>query len=269
MGSVTVCVVGNPNCGKTTLFNGLTGARQRVGNWPGVTVERKAGSYRHRGTAVELVDLPGGYSLGVTSVSSVDERIARDYVLSGEADLVVNIADASNLERNLYLTTQLLEMRVPMIIALNMMDVARDRKIEIDVPAMQECLGCPVVPLVANRGEGVERLRTAIGEAALDRHVPTVEFGYLPEIEDAIVELLPVVSDIATARKLDARWFAIKLLEDDEGVRRITGDVADAILARQQEAVAKRGDEDADILIADGRYGFANTSLWLCQYTDA
>jgi ferrous iron transport protein B len=261
MDSVTVCVVGNPNCGKTTLFNSLTGARQRVGNWPGVTVERKAGSYRHGGMEVEVVDLPGVYSLGVTSVSSVDERIARDYVLSGEADLVVNIVDASNLERNLYLTTQVLEMRVPMVVALNMMDVARDRRIEIDIQAVQERLGCPVVPLVANRGEGVEGLRTAIGEAVLDRHVPTVEFGYLPEIEDAIAELIPAVSDIATARKLDARWLAIKLLEDDQGVRRITGDIADAILLAQQEAVARRDGEDADILIADGRYGFANTLM--------
>ncbi len=261
MDSVTVCVVGNPNCGKTTLFNSLTGARQRVGNWPGVTVERKAGSYRHGGMEVEVVDLPGVYSLGVTSVSSVDERIARDYVLSGEADLVVNIVDASNLERNLYLTTQVLEMRVPMVVALNMMDVARDRRIEIDIQAVQERLGCPVVPLVANRGEGVEGLRTAIGEAVLDRHVPTVEFGYLPEIEDAIAELIPAVSDIATARKLDARWLAIKLLEDDQGVRRITGDIADAILLGQQEAVARRDGEDADILIADGRYGFANTLM--------
>ena len=261
MDSVTVCVVGNPNCGKTTLFNSLTGARQRVGNWPGVTVERKAGSYRHGGMEVEVVDLPGVYSLGVTSVSSVDERIARDYVLSGEADLVVNIVDASNLERNLYLTTQVLEMRVPMVVALNMMDVARDRRIEIDIQAVQERLGCPVVPLVANRGEGVEGLRTAIGEAVLDRHVPTVEFGYLPEIEDAIAELIPAVSDIATARKLDARWLAIKLLEDDQGVRRITGDIADAILLGQQEAVVRRDGEDADILIADGRYGFANTLM--------
>ncbi len=261
MGSVTVCVVGNPNCGKTTLFNNLTGARQRVGNWPGVTVERKSGRYRRDGVEVEVVDLPGVYSLGVTSVSSVDERIARDYVLTGGADLAVNIVDASNLERNLYLTTQLLEMRVPMVVALNMMDVARDSKIEIDVRALQERLGCPVVPLVASRGEGVDRLRTVIGEAARDRHLPTVEFGYLPEIEDAILELIPVVSDIATARKLDARWLAIKLLEDDEGARRITGDVADAVLARQQEAVADRDGEDADILIADGRYGFANTLM--------
>ena len=261
MDKVTVCVVGNPNCGKTTLFNSLTGARQRVGNWPGVTVERKAGRYRHGGMQVEVIDLPGVYSLGVTSMSSVDERIARGYVLSGDADLVVNIVDASNLERNLYLTTQLLEMRVPMVVALNMMDVARDRKIEIDVRSLQERLGCPVVPLEANRGEGVEGLRTVIGEAALDRHVPAVEFGYLPEIENAVAELIPVISDIATARKLDARWLAIKLLEDDQGARRITGDVADAILARQQEAVAKRDGEDADILIADGRFGFANTLM--------
>ncbi len=151
MSSVTICLVGNPNCGTTTLFNALTGARQQVGNWPGVTVERKTGSYRSAGGDVTVIDLPGCYSLAVTSVSSLDERIAREFVLSGEADLVVNILDASNLERNLYLTTQLLEMHVPMIVALNMLDVARERRTTIDAEALSQRLGCPVIPLVTVR----------------------------------------------------------------------------------------------------------------------
>ena len=122
MNNFTIGVVGNPNCGKTTLFNALTGAKQRVGNWPGVTVDRKVGSYQHEDHKIEVIDTPGIYSL---SASSVDEEVARDYVLSGEADLIINIVDASNIERNLYLTTQLLEMRAPLLIALNMMDIAK------------------------------------------------------------------------------------------------------------------------------------------------
>ena len=121
--STTVAVFGNPNCGKTTLFNALTGRRQRVGNWPGVTVERKSGSYRYRGEEFEVVDLPGTYSLDVTDEElSLDEKIARDYANGDEADLWVNIVDASNLERNLYLTSQLLEMGRPLLLALNMKD---------------------------------------------------------------------------------------------------------------------------------------------------
>ena len=128
MKDFTIGVVGNPNCGKTTLFNALTGAKQRVGNWPGVTVDRKVGYYSHGRHEIEVVDTPGIYSM---SAVSIDEIVARDFVLSGEADLIVNIVDASNIERNLYLTTQLLEMQVPMLITLNMMDVACQRRPEI------------------------------------------------------------------------------------------------------------------------------------------
>ena len=189
----TICLVGNPNCGKTTLFNALTGARQQVGNWPGVTVERKTGTYQGAAGEVTVVDLPGVYSLAVTSVSSLDERIAREFVLAGEADLVINILDASNLERNLYLTMQLLEMRVPMVVALNMLDVARDRRIRIDVAALAARLGCPVVPLVASRGEGVAHLRAEIDRAAGERRIPKVDLGYGPEIEHALAELEPML----------------------------------------------------------------------------
>jgi ferrous iron transport protein B len=202
MAAHTICLVGNPNCGKTTLFNALTGARQQVGNWPGVTVERKIGFYQGGGE-VTVVDLPGVYSLAVTSVSSVDERIAREFVLSGEADLLVNILDASNLERNLYLTTQLLEMRVPMLVALNMVDVARDRRIRIDVAALAARLGCPVVPIVASRGDGVQHLRAEIDRAAGERRVPKVDLGYSVEIEHALTELTPLLEGVAVSPPAD------------------------------------------------------------------
>jgi len=164
---LVVGVVGNPNCGKTTLFNALTGAKQRVGNWPGVTVERKIGRFAVEGTEFELVDLPGTYSLEVADEEvSLDERIARDYVASGEADLFINIVDASNLERNLYLTSQLLEMRVPVVVALNMMDVAEEVGLAIDLAALRDALGCPVVPVVAGAGKGIAELESVVRASA-------------------------------------------------------------------------------------------------------
>lgn len=160
-----IALVGNPNCGKTTLFNALTGARQRVGNWPGVTVEKKSGSYRHEGATFEVVDLPGIYALDADRVS-LDERIAHDVIASGEADLIVNIVDAANLERNLYLTLQLAAIDVPLLVALNMVDVAAAKGQPVNAAALEQQLGCPVVPLIAAQGVGIEALKAAIHEAA-------------------------------------------------------------------------------------------------------
>lgn len=258
--ALTVCVVGNPNCGKSTLFNALTGARQQVGNWPGVTVERKTGGYAASDLRVSVVDLPGIYSLGVTSQASVDERIARDFVLSGEADLVVNIVDASNLERNLYLTTQLLEMRVPMVVALNMMDVARERGIAIDTAALAAALGCPVVAMSAHRRHGVGALRDVIRDAAGSLKPPSSRPTYGAVVEQAIGDLKTLIRPLATQRRLSPRWLAIKLLEGDEAARQAAGDYVEAVGALEERIFLKAG-EDADILIADGRYGFANALI--------
>lgn len=257
---LTVCVVGNPNCGKSTLFNALTGARQQVGNWPGVTVERKTGSYTDGDLRVSVVDLPGIYSMGVTSSASVDERIARDFVLSGEADLVINIVDASNLERNLYLTTQLLEMRVPMVVALNMTDVARARGIVVDTAAMAAALGCPVVEMSAHRRRGVGALRDVIREVAGTLRPPAKRPCYGAVVEQAIGDLKTLIEPTASGRGLSTRWLAIKLLEGDEAAREVAGDYLDAVGALEERIFAKAG-EDADILIADGRYGFANALI--------
>ncbi len=253
MTDIRAAVVGNPNCGKTTLFNAMTGARQRVGNWPGVTVDRKEGAYRHRGTDVTLVDLPGVYSLGVASQASVDERLGRDYILSGEPDVVVNIVDASNLERNLYLTTQLIEMRVPLVVALNMMDVAADRGLEVDADTLAAGLGCPVVPVVASRGKGIDALMEAIDAVARNRCVPLADLTYPEAVEQAARRLADQINAAST------RWLALRLLEGDE----LPDDLVTASLRQAADtevaAIEAAAGDDADILIADARFGFANT----------
>ena len=258
MSQMTIAAVGNPNCGKTTVFNTLTGTRQRVGNWPGVTVERKVGTYREGDTDVSVVDLPGVYSLGVTSSASLDEAIARDCILSGEADVVLNIVDAANLERNMYLTVQLLEMGVPVVLALNMMDVARDRRIHVDVDALARELGCLVVPLVASRGEGVEHLVAALRTAVTERRPPGLSPVYSADAERAIERMVSTATPIAQAKGVDPRWLAIKLLEEDERVRDGLTVEQHAAVAAVARAITEEADEDTDILIADGRYGLAH-----------
>jgi ferrous iron transport protein B len=260
--SVVVGVVGNPNCGKTTLFNALTGARQRVGNWPGVTVERKVGRFEIEGLEVALVDLPGTYSLEADEDGlSVDERIARDYVAGREADLIVNIVDASNLERNLYLTIQLLEMRVPVVVALNMLDVAAENGIEIDVPRLAERLGCPVAPIVASSGDGVAELRDLIAEAARARRASPVSVAYPERVDTAVEALLPTVAGVAAEQGVDARWLALRLLEGDAPAAEAAGQAAVGRAEAERREVEEALGEDIDIALADARYGFVGGLL--------
>ena len=167
MSATPVAFIGNPNCGKTTLFNALTGARQRVGNWPGVTVERKTGRYRWQGEQFEAIDLPGVYSLEEADAGgALDEEIARQYLVSGAARVVVNVVDASSLARGLFLTTQLIDLGHPVVVALNMMDVAERQGVAVDVEALAKALKRPVVALVAVRGRGLDALSAAVAEAA-------------------------------------------------------------------------------------------------------
>ncbi|WP_333874764.1 Fe(2+) transporter permease subunit FeoB [Methylobacter sp.] len=264
----TVGVVGNPNCGKTTLFNALTGARQHVGNWPGVTVEKKTGEYSFDHKLIELVDLPGTYSLeSADDQVSLDEKVARDYVASKEADLIINIVDASNLERNLYLTSQLIEMRVPMILVLNMMDAVKQRGIKIDVDFLEQFLGCPVIPITASVKGGLGTLKTAINNAAIAKPVPSVRISYIPALEQAIADISPLLLDSAKQHHCDLRWLAVRLLEDDTLAKQFVRTTSDAqgqinsplLTATQlQRRVEADTDDEIDILAADARYGFVN-----------
>ena len=251
-------LVGNPNCGKTTLFNSLTGANQRVGNWPGVTVERKEGKYTHDGLGITIVDLPGVYSLDAEDGDTgLDELVARDYLLSGEADVIINIVDASNLERNLYLTTQILEMRVPTILALNMMDVAKERDFKINVNKLAERLGCTVVPMSASSDDGVPLLRDAINRALAKPIVPSAYVAYPAAIEDAIAQLIPHIEKHSPNRNVDARWTALKLLEyQDEVAPELASTELEKIVVPHRRRVHETIDDDLDIIIADSRYTF-------------
>jgi len=249
-------LVGNPNCGKTTLFNALTGANQQVGNWPGVTVERKEGKYTHEGREIIVVDLPGVYSLDAEDANTgLDELVARDYLLSGKADIIINIVDASNLERNLYLTTQILEMRVPLIIALNMMDVAKEREVRINPTLLSERLGCPVVPMSAASNQGVSKLRACISARLDDPAVPTAYVTYPAAIETAITALAPLMQQ--TNHLVNPRWTALKLLADESGspIAAVNEQMAEQV-ETQRDRLQSTLDDDVDIIVADSRYGF-------------
>jgi ferrous iron transport protein B len=213
--SIKVAIAGNPNCGKTALFNALTGGRQQVGNWPGVTVERRIGAAEYDDHQLEIVDLPGTYSL---SPLTPDQVVARDYIASGEPDVVINIVDGSNLERNLYLTTQLLELGVPLVVAVNMMDVVRSRGDELDFAQLSHLLGCPVVPLVAVRGRGVDELLAAVLEVRRGNYpAKNVQVHYGTDLEAAVAEVVAYLEE-HPALELGgpSRWQAVRLLEGDE-----------------------------------------------------
>jgi len=258
---VIVALAGNPNSGKTTVFNGITGARQHVGNYPGVTVEKKEGQRRVGDAIMHVVDLPGTYSL---TAYSLEEVVARNFVINEHPDAVVDVVDASNLERNLYLTTQFIELGVPVVIALNMMDAAEARGRDINVELLSELLGVPVVPTVASRGEGIDELVAVTMETARAHRTPAREVDYGRELEGHIAEITYALAREERLSGLPARWLAIKLLEDDDEVRDLVADRVDdgGDLLRRVERIrahleAVIGD-DAELALADRRYGFIN-----------
>ncbi|MCF8005641.1 MAG: ferrous iron transporter B, partial [Chromatiaceae bacterium] len=249
---LTMALAGNPNCGKSALFNALTGIRQTTGNWPGVTVERREGRSELDGRPVRVIDLPGIYSL---DADSLDEQVTRDYLLSRDADLVVNVLDACNLERNLYLTVQLLELDVPVVLALNMMDIARKRGIEIDTATLSEKLGCPVVPVVAVSKEGITELSARALAVADGGESGGYTLGHDESVEQAIADLAP---GLGSGSERNDRWLALKLIEGDRQVLAELDPKLEARIEHWQHAIAARTGEDPDIQIADTRFAHAH-----------
>ncbi len=255
---VTIAVAGNPNAGKSTLINAIAGARLHVGNWPGVTVEKKDASFNHRGRPVTLVDLPGTYSL---SPYSQEEVIARDYLIRGRPDVIINVVDATNLERNLYLTLQLLELEIPLVLALNVYDEAMDKGLRIDVASLSSLLGVPVVPTVATKKKGTDDLVDAAVELAeTPAGIGREPVQYDGGIEEAIGRTLGGLEADAseTLEGLPRRWLAIKLIEGDELALMEAGIGASApfLQSATRRLKASRG-EDLESLMADARYGKA------------
>ena len=247
---IRIALTGNPNVGKTTLFNALTGSRQHVGNWPGVTVEKKTGRINRNGYEIEVVDLPGTYSL---TAYSADEIIARNFLLDEKPDVVVQVVDATNLERNLYLTTQLSELRVPVVIALNMADMAEAQGDAIDRARLSEFLEIPVVRTVGTRGEGLDTLlEAAIKEAKTSpHHEHTV--GYGDDAEAKIVTLVDALSaDRNLAKRYPLRWLAVKLLEGDENVASKVREGPASV--RVQSILSSIDADEYEAVMADKRY---------------
>lgn len=249
-----ICIIGNPNCGKTTLFNAMTGSRQRVGNWPGVTVDKKTGYYTHRNDTFELVDLPGIYSITPSTTAGEDEIVARDYILSNEAQAVINIVDASNLERNLYLTGQLIEMQVPMVVVVNMLDVAAQQHMKLDLEALRRRLGCPVIGLVASKSEGVARLKEVVSDFIARPSTPELPYRFDPKIAEAAARIGDYLCAQGVAR---GHWYGTQFMEQAPGVKQ---DFAHLDLSHIDAIVRETDrtfDQNTDLLIANTRYDWA------------
>jgi len=260
----TIGIVGNPNCGKTSLFNALTGGKQRVGNWSGVTVERKEGPIAFHDMQVQAVDLPGIYSL---SSSSLDEEIARDYIVSHEPDLIVNIVDASNLERNLYLTIQLIEMRVPLLVVFNMMDIAKQKKLKINIDEIARILDVPIICTVANKKEGIDEVHFAIERELRAPRSSSTHIYFPDEIEGSLEKVIPFIHEVSEEKKYNERWLAIKVLENDlpDGLTPQRFDKAlNEVLEHTHHTSETILGDSPDIIIAESRYGFINSLCKKC-----
>ena len=260
---LSIALAGNPNSGKTTIFNNITGTRQKVGNWPGVTVEKKEGNINKSGYDLKIIDLPGTYSL---TPFSIEEIVARNFILDERPDVVIDIIDASNLERSLYLATQLREIDCKVLFALNMADVAQTRGIKIDDKKLSELLAVPVVFTIGNKNKGIETLlKAAIELSESDSVTPKKrKVKYSKDIEDSISKIERFIENhAADSIPYNIRWTAIKLLEDDqivkERVLEKTGKIGEDILREidnQRNFLVDRFDDDPEIVMTDERYGF-------------
>ncbi|MBI6020879.1 ferrous iron transport protein B [Clostridium perfringens] len=255
---LTIALAGNPNCGKTSLFNLLTKSRQHIGNWPGVTVEKKEGTLKFKGESYKVIDLPGTYSLGAYSE---DEIVARNYILKDKPDVVINVVDATNLERNLYLTTQLIEMGANVVIALNMIDQAEALNIEIDTNKLSKRLGVPIIKTSALKNRGIEELiETSIH---LKKNEKLININYGEDIEDEIKTLSSLLETYKNKLEFPVNWTALKLLENDEYIKdKIKQLNAPSIFNKLEEsnkAIEKNIGFEADMSIVDKRYSFISS----------
>lgn len=251
-----IAIAGNPNCGKTVIFNRLTGSRQKVGNWAGVTVEQKSGYFSLEGHDYEIVDLPGTYSLSVIGDNcAIDECIACNYLITNPPDLVINVVDASNLERQLYLTAQLLEMQIPVVIALNMMDMAKRRGIHIDIAQLSRSLHCPIISLTAIHGFGIAELRRAL--LVIPQTNSTLPYSFAPLLQGA----LQTLTEKLAPKNLPRPWLALRLLEEDRLARHYTSaeELSHVTVLIQQ--LKNQCGEEIDLLIADARYRWIQSIL--------
>lgn len=255
--SITIALAGNPNCGKTTLFNEITGARQHVGNWPGVTVEKKDGVYK-KDKNVTILDLPGTYSL---SPYSAEEIIARDCIVKDRPDVVINIVDGTSIERNLYLTLQVVETRIPMVVAMNMMDEVESRGDKIDCAKLSKALGAPVVPIVARSGKGLDELMKAAISVANAKQKPNQLEVFDKNLTDAICAVADVLGD---ADNEENQWKAIKLVENDEIIGKTVPADKKAAVDALVQAANKNADGDAEAKIADYRYQYISKLVKEC-----
>ncbi|GAB6193790.1 ferrous iron transport protein B [Desulfocastanea catecholica] len=262
-----MALAGNPNAGKTTLFNQLTGARQHVGNYPGITVDHKEGFFHHKNQKITLTDLPGTYSM---TAYSAEELVTRDYLVNERPQVVINIVDASNLERNLYLTCQLLELGVPLVIALNMMDVAKDRGIEVKAEVLEQLLQVPVVPIIARSGFGKEALLDAcIRMTTKEQQWNPRDISYGEDLDTTLTTLVAKIEETALLRdSYPARYTAIKYLENDEQILEKgqqadpdTARILEEIVAETSAHTQKTLDVYPEALIADHRYGYIKSIL--------
>ena len=253
--AIKIALAGNPNCGKTTMFNALTGANQYVGTWPGVTVEKKEGKLKSKKTKEEVIvtDLPGIYSM---SPYTLEEVVSRDYVLKENPDVIIDLVDATNIERNLYLTTQLIETGVPVVIALNMADLLAKRGIKIDVKRLSMLLDCPIIETSALKGEGLDKLIDEAVKVAKKSEIDLPKDIFSAELEGAVAEVKSVLPSSVSEEK--KRWYAVKFLENDSKVvesMKLSGAAAQTVEA-QRKALEKKHDDDMESIVTDERYKF-------------
>lgn len=252
--AIKIALAGNPNCGKTTMFNSLTGANQYVGNWPGVTVEKKEGKLKSKNKKdVIITDLPGIYSL---SPYTLEEVVSRDYILNENPDVIIDLVDATNIERNLYLTTQLIETGVPVVIALNMADLIEKRGMSIDTERLSMLMGCPVIETSALKGTGLDKLVNEAIKVAQKNEVKRPNEIFSKELESAIKEIEGIIPNSISEDK--RRWYSVKLLENDSKVMENIHISSEGkkLLEEKRKSIEEKHDDDMESIVTDERYKY-------------